>query len=85
MVRRAAAQKLGAFAKVVEREAAAKELLPLFTALTRDGESFFVVGGVVVIVGRPPRPRLLLLLLFFSSHAQNGLAVSLSLSLSLTH
>jgi serine/threonine-protein phosphatase 2A regulatory subunit A len=38
MVRRAAAQKLGAFAKAVEREAAAKELLPLFTALTRDGE-----------------------------------------------
>ncbi len=37
MVRRAAAQKLGAFAKVVEREYASKDLLPLFTELTQDG------------------------------------------------
>lgn len=37
MVRRAAAQRLGAFAGVVERELVARELLPLFTDLTGDG------------------------------------------------
>lgn len=38
MVRRAAAHKLGPFAKQVERDAVSKELLPLFTDLTSDGE-----------------------------------------------
>lgn len=37
MVRRAAAQKLGVFAKTVEREVVSRELLPLFTDLTQDG------------------------------------------------
>lgn len=39
MVRRAAAQRLGTFAGAVERELVAKELLPLFTDLTGDGET----------------------------------------------
>lgn len=38
MVRRAAAQKLGPYAAVMERDAVSRELLPLFTDLTRDGE-----------------------------------------------
>ena len=38
MVRRAAAQKLGPFAKAVERDFVARELMPLFTELTQDGE-----------------------------------------------
>lgn len=38
MVRRAAAQRLGAFAGAVERDVVAKELLSLFTDLTGDGE-----------------------------------------------
>lgn len=38
MVRRAAAQKLGGFAKVVERDYVSRELMPLFTDLTQDGE-----------------------------------------------
>jgi len=38
MVRRAAAQKLGPFAAVMERDAVSRELLPLFTDLTQDGE-----------------------------------------------
>jgi serine/threonine-protein phosphatase 2A regulatory subunit A len=38
MVRRASAHKLGTFAKVVERDAVSRELLPLFTDLTQDGE-----------------------------------------------
>lgn len=38
MVRRAAAQKLGPFAGVVEREVVSRDLLPLFTDLTSDGE-----------------------------------------------
>jgi hypothetical protein len=37
MVRRAAAQRLGAFAGAVERDLVARELLPLFTDLTGDG------------------------------------------------
>jgi serine/threonine-protein phosphatase 2A regulatory subunit A len=37
MVRRAAAQKLGAFAAVLERDAVSRDLLPLFTDLTSDG------------------------------------------------
>lgn len=37
MVRRAAAQKLGAFAKAVEGEHVSNDLLPLFTDLTQDG------------------------------------------------
>jgi serine/threonine-protein phosphatase 2A regulatory subunit A len=37
MVRRAAAQKLGALAAVAEKEVVASELLPLFTDLTGDG------------------------------------------------
>lgn len=37
MVRRAAAQKLGAFAKSVEREHVSRELLALFTDLMSDG------------------------------------------------
>uniref|UniRef100_A0A7S0Y9B7 TOG domain-containing protein n=1 Tax=Polytomella parva TaxID=51329 RepID=A0A7S0Y9B7_9CHLO len=36
MVRRAAAQKLGGFAKTVEREFVSRELMPLFTDLTAD-------------------------------------------------
>ncbi len=39
MVRRAAAQKLGAFAKAVEREHVSKDLMHLFTDLIQDGES----------------------------------------------
>ncbi len=38
MVRRAAAHKLGGLAKTVEREFVSKDLLPLFTELTQDGE-----------------------------------------------
>ncbi len=38
MVRRAAAQKLGGFAKVVERDYVSRELMPLFTDLTQDGK-----------------------------------------------
>lgn len=38
MVRRAAAQKLGGFAKVVEREYVSRELMQLFADLTQDGE-----------------------------------------------
>jgi hypothetical protein len=38
MVRRAAAQKLGPFAAVLERDSVSKVLLPLFTELTSDGE-----------------------------------------------
>jgi HEAT repeat protein len=38
MVRRAAAQKLGQFAAVMERESVSRDLLPLFTDLTQDGE-----------------------------------------------
>ncbi len=38
MVRRAAAHKLGAFAKSVEREYVSRELMPLFTDLMQDGE-----------------------------------------------
>lgn len=38
MVRRAAAQKLGPYAAVMERDAVSRELLPLFTDLTQDGE-----------------------------------------------
>lgn len=37
MVRRAAAQKLGGFAKAVEQEYVTRELMPLFTELTQDG------------------------------------------------
>jgi hypothetical protein len=37
MVRRAAAQKLGGFAKTVEREYVSRELMPMFTDLTTDG------------------------------------------------
>ncbi len=37
MVRRAAAQKLGGFARVVEREYVARELMHLFTDLIQDG------------------------------------------------
>jgi serine/threonine-protein phosphatase 2A regulatory subunit A len=37
MVRRAAAQRLGAFAGAVDRDTVNKELLPLFTDLTGDG------------------------------------------------
>lgn len=37
MVRRAAAQKLGPFAKAVERDYVSRELMPLFTDLTQDG------------------------------------------------
>ena len=37
MVRRAAAQKLGGFAKTVEREYVQRELMSLFTDLTQDG------------------------------------------------
>jgi serine/threonine-protein phosphatase 2A regulatory subunit A len=37
MVRRAAAHKLGAFAKAVERDFVSRELLPLFTDLMTDG------------------------------------------------
>jgi serine/threonine-protein phosphatase 2A regulatory subunit A len=37
MVRRAAAQKLGPFAAVLERDAVSRDLLPLFTDLTSDG------------------------------------------------
>lgn len=39
MVRRAAAQKLGPFAAVLEHDAVSRELLPLFTDLTTDGEA----------------------------------------------
>lgn len=38
MVRRAAAQKLGAFAAVVEGDLVSRELMPLFTDLMQDGE-----------------------------------------------
>jgi serine/threonine-protein phosphatase 2A regulatory subunit A len=38
MVRRAAAQKLGGFAKVAEQESVASELMPLFNDLFGDGE-----------------------------------------------
>lgn len=38
MVRRAAAQKLGGFAKTVERDYVSRELMQLFTDLTQDGE-----------------------------------------------
>lgn len=38
MVRRAAAQKLGSFAKVVERDYVSRELMQLFTDLTQDGK-----------------------------------------------
>lgn len=38
MVRRAAAHRLGDFAKAVEREHVARELLPLFTELTNDDQ-----------------------------------------------
>jgi serine/threonine-protein phosphatase 2A regulatory subunit A len=37
MVRRAAAAKLGGFAKVVERDFVSRELMQLFTDLTQDG------------------------------------------------
>lgn len=37
MVRRAAAHKLGGFAKSVERELVSRELMPLFTDLMQDG------------------------------------------------
>lgn len=37
MVRRAAAQKLGAFAKAVEKDYVSRELMPLFTDLMQDG------------------------------------------------
>jgi len=37
MVRRAAAQRLGAFAGAVEAEHVSSELLPLYTELTGDG------------------------------------------------
>jgi hypothetical protein len=37
MVRRAAAQRLGAFARVVEKENVSRELMPLFTDLMQDG------------------------------------------------
>jgi serine/threonine-protein phosphatase 2A regulatory subunit A len=40
MVRRAAAQKLGPFAAVLERDAVSRDLLPLFTDLTSDGACF---------------------------------------------
>jgi serine/threonine-protein phosphatase 2A regulatory subunit A len=39
MVRRAAAQKLGAFAAVVEGDLVSRELMPLFTDLMQDGEA----------------------------------------------
>eukprot|EP00798_Chlamydomonas_sp_ICE-L_P031361 gene31361-6522_t len=38
MVRRAAAQKLGGFAKTVERDFVSRELMPLFTDLTQDDQ-----------------------------------------------
>lgn len=37
MVRRAAAQKLGGFAKIVERDYVSREMMALFTDLTQDG------------------------------------------------
>lgn len=37
MVRRAAAQKLGGFAKTVEKDYVSRELMQLFTDLTQDG------------------------------------------------
>lgn len=46
MVRRAAAQKLGGFAKVLEREYCSRELMPLFTDLTQDGKSKGVSAGL---------------------------------------
>jgi hypothetical protein len=39
MVRRSAAQKLGAFAKSVEKDYVGRELMGLFTDLTQDGEA----------------------------------------------
>eukprot|EP00879_Flechtneria_rotunda_P028603 GHRR01030779.1.p2 GENE.GHRR01030779.1~~GHRR01030779.1.p2 ORF type:complete len:121 (-),score=25.89 GHRR01030779.1:326-688(-) len=54
MVRRAAAQKLGQFAAVMERDAVSRDLLPLFTDLTSDGECaihiccYWVAAAVVV-------------------------------------
>jgi hypothetical protein len=44
MVRRAAAQRLGAFAAVVEPEFVSGELLPLYTELTGDGEQRCLFG-----------------------------------------
>lgn len=44
MVRRAAAQRLGAFAKAVERDHVSRELMPLFTDLTQDGEKGSLSG-----------------------------------------
>jgi hypothetical protein len=38
MVRRAAAQRLGGFAKSVEKDYVSRELMPLFTDLMQDGE-----------------------------------------------
>eukprot|EP00798_Chlamydomonas_sp_ICE-L_P012215 gene12215-15346_t len=38
MVRRAAAQKLGGYAKTVERDFVSRELMPLFTDLTQDDQ-----------------------------------------------
>ena len=38
MVRRAAAQRLGAFAKSVEKDYVSRELMPLFTDLMQDGK-----------------------------------------------
>jgi serine/threonine-protein phosphatase 2A regulatory subunit A len=45
MVRRAAAQKLGPYAAVMERDAVSRELLPLFTDLTQDGEHHSTAAG----------------------------------------
>lgn len=45
MVRRAAAQKLGNLAKVVERDYVSRELMGLFTDLTQDGEAGFKERG----------------------------------------
>lgn len=47
MVRRAAAQKLGPYAAVMERDAVSRELLPLFTDLTQDGKGVLPVSCVM--------------------------------------
>ena len=44
MVRRAAAQKLGAFAKSVEKDFVSRELMPLFTDLMQDGGRTHAMG-----------------------------------------
>ncbi len=54
MVRRAAAQKLGGFAKVVERDYVSRELMQHFADLTQDGERTRpgALKGAVALVGR---------------------------------